>query len=129
MRQPSITLRYPKITDEQIAAAARARGESKYKSACRALAVGANLLSDTKSDLNNEARETGDASLVDINHQIHQLIRLTDRVLFVTCAAYITAQRTAARYNPHTVKAQQELTDEVVAAYRRQLRLAETEQS
>ena len=129
MRQPSITLRYPFVTDEQIAAAARATGESKYKTACRALAIGASLMSDRDSDLNIGTQAGSEASPAEFKHQIHQLHRLTDRVLFVTCAAYIYSQRTAVRAESHSTKLQQELTDAVLAAYRRQLRLAEGQES
>jgi hypothetical protein len=129
MRQPSITLRYPNVTDEQIAAAARATGESKYKTACRALALGASLMAGTNSDLNNDTQKSRDASRAEFDHQIHQLHRLADRVLYVACAAYVYSQRATMRSEPHSTKLQQELTDAVMAAYRRQLWLAEGERS
>ena len=125
MRQPSITLRFPVSTDKRIEAAARAAGTSKYQAACEALTLGANLMAGAEPKSDESTPPDSEASLA----RIDGIDRLTHRILWVSCAAYIYAQRAAMRSESHSTKLQQELTDAVTAAYRRQLRLAEGERS
>ena len=123
MRQPSITLRYPASTDKRIEAAARAAGTSKYKAACEALTLGANLMAGAEPKSDESTLPDSEASLA----RIDALDRLAHRILWVSCAAYIFARHSAMRSESQLPKLHQELTDAVMAAYERQLNLAKGE--